>query len=1496
MRQGPANIPVAIIGIGCRFPGGVTDAEEFRSLLMEGRDAIAEIPSDRIDVAKYFDPRPATPGRMMTRWGGFLEGIGNFDAAFFGISPREAERLDPQQRLLLETAWEAVEDAGLDASTLVGSRTGVFIGQWTSDFEGRLFVDPEDVDFQMTTGSGRYAASGRLSYFLGLRGPSLTIDTACSSSLAAVQLAVRSIQTGDSTLALAGGVNVILQPHISIAYSQSRMMASDGRCKFGDASGDGYVRSEGVGVVLLKPLDRAIADGDRIHAVIRGGTLNNDGRSSGSMGTPSRLGQEELLRTAYEAAGVEPADVGYIEAHGTGTRVGDPVELGAIGQVLGAERPHGQTLFVGSVKTNIGHTEGAAGIAGLIKAALAVQSGRIPASLHLKTLNPGIAWGPCSIPTAEVAWPDIPGPRFAGVSAFGIAGANAHVVLQEPPAPNPHPNLLLRSACLLPLSAKSPEALRASAGRYADLLANDVGRSVQEVAWNAAVRRTALDRRAVFVADDRAAMIERLRDYASGGPAAAEGAVGSTPPKVAFVFPGQGGQWIGMARQLMKEEPPFRDAIERCDAAARPYISWSIVSQLKAEPEAADFLLDRIDVIQPVLTAVSIAYAEQLRAMGVKPSAVVGHSMGEVAAAYIAGVISLDAAMQIICQRSDLMRTAAGKGAMALVDLAPAEIEVHLREREHEVVVAVSNSPRSSIISGDPAAVQAVIKDMTAEGIFCRLVKVDVASHSPQMDPLAAQLATELRGLTVSQGVLPIYSTVLGRPADGAEFDASYWAANLRRPVQFAEAIRRLIADGVSVFVECGPHPVLLPSIQQTALATHTENVATIATGNREDTEYGALLKVVGALWAQGVAIDWTTVSAPAGAIRLPLYPWQRERYWAEAADMAANPGRQSVAQRAPERVAHGGELPMAESLYVLGWVDASLAVSAPPAKWVLLADRGGVAQALAAGLNQAGVDCQIVSSDAIAGSLVGAGVVDLRSLDMPAMTEGVYDVLDLVRVAGTAQGVWAVTRCARATEPAERAGLSISAAAIWGLGAALATEHGDVWRGCIDLDPTASPASAAAALLQHLMSGQSGDVALRGTRRLQPRLRRTQNEAENLSFNFRSDASYLVTGGLGTVGLAIARKMVEQGARRLVIFGRTPLPERNHWSVSDSPAVAAVRGLEAMGASVAYTAIDVADTTAVSAWLATYAAQNWPPIRGVVHAAGVADERLTVDLDLKAVAAVMDGKAQGALNLDRLLPELDLFLVVSSMAAVFPHPGQSAYAAANAALDALALRRQGRGLAAHSVGWGPWTGRGMMSGLLGAARLEQLERQGIRGLEAADAMSLVPRLIASGEPHVIVMPVNWAAFQSAHRGRDLSLFSELLPASSEAAGEAAAAADPADRRRRIEEGVRAAISRVLKLPPARIEARKPLGDMGLTSLLAMELRNRLEALVERPLSATLAFNYPTVEALIGFLAGDAGLSSSGKASLIETTTPADIGALADMSDDDAALLLRRAR
>ena len=890
--------PVAIVGIGCRFPGGVADATSFWRLLSEGRDAITEIPSDRIDVARYFDPRAATPGRMMTRWGGFLERIDEFDAGFFGMSPREAERLDPQQRLLLETAWEAFEDAGLDVNRLDGTPTGVFVGQWLSDFEARLFVDPEAVDFYMTTGSGRYAASGRLSYAFGLRGPSLTLDTACSSSLVAIHLAVRSLRNGESQLAIAGGVNVILQPHISIAYSQSRMMAPDGRCKFGDAQGDGYVRSEGAGLVVLKPLDRALADGDRVYAVIRGSATNNDGRSSGSMGTPSALGQEELLRSAYRDSGCSPSDVGYIEAHGTGTRAGDPVELGALGAVLGSGRRSGFKARIGSIKTNLGHTEGAAGVAGLIKVALALHHGRIPASLNCRELNPAIDWAqtPYEIARQAAPWPGER--RLGGVSAFGIAGTNAHVVLEQAPVSltSHGPTSTAPGLWPLPLSARSPEALRALAAAFADLLAAPQAPSLTDVCATAALHRTALEYRAAFAAETAADLIDRLRRFADGEDDAAQ-ALGQSAQagrhRLAFICPGQGAQWRGMTRELIAHEAMFRASLERAEAALRRHVPWSLMAQLQDDHD--DPLAERISVVQPVLLAVEIALAELWRSRGVEPQAIVGHSMGEIAAAYLAGVLDLATAMAIVCRRSALMERTAGNGAMAMVELPVEQTAARLRQHGGRASVAVTNSPRSCVISGDPAVVASVIADLERDGIFGRLVKVNVASHSLQMDPLVADLVASQSGLCPHTAELALYSTVDAARRDGTELGAEYWGRNLRQTVRFGETIAAMLADGIDTFIELGPHPTLLNAVRQVA-ENRGRDVLALPSLRRQEPERLQLLTTIGALFVAGHDIAWRRLFPDDYArVDLPHYPWQRERHWLDIAVPTADGGQRNT-------------------------------------------------------------------------------------------------------------------------------------------------------------------------------------------------------------------------------------------------------------------------------------------------------------------------------------------------------------------------------------------------------------------------------------------------------------------------------------------------------------------------------------------------------------------------------------------------------------------------
>ena len=1493
--------PIAIVGIGCRFPGHLDSPSQLWEFLSTGGDAISEIPNDRFELEHFYDPRPATPGKVMTRWGGFLGRLDAFDADFFGISPREAERIDPAQRLILETAWESLEDAGANISRLDGSRTGVFIGQWLSDFESRLFTDARDTDFFMTTGSGRYATSGRVSYALGLRGPSMTVDTACSSSLVAVHLAVRSLRSGECRMALAGGVNVILQPHISIAYSQSRMMAPDGRCKFGDAEGDGYVRSEGAAVVVLKRLDDALASGDRIYALIHGSAVNNDGRSSGSLGTPSAEGQQDLLHAAYDDAGIAPGGVGYIEAHGTGTRAGDPVELSALATVLGKGRAAGQLARVGSIKSNLGHTEGAAGVAGLIKTALALHHEHIPASLHCRVPTPAVDWSrvPLEIARSGSAWRGAG--RVAGVSAFGISGTNAHVVLGSAAqrAEGAEAAAVARPA-LLVLSARSADALRALAATYAKRLTKASRVEVDAVCWSAATRRTPLTHRAVFVADDALGLVQQLYAYADGGNAVAEGVTHApTPSAPVFVVPGQGGQWPGMARALLSREPVFRQALQACDEAARPWLGGSMIELLCADPGAPDPRLERIEWIQPLLLGVAIAYARLIEALGIEPSTLIGHSMGEVGAAHLAGVLDLPQAMRIICRRSALMGRTSGQGGMAMVELPMAEAERRLAGRERELSVAVSNSPRSCVVSGDTAALLAFMSTLESEGVFCRQVKVDVASHSPQMDRSAADLARELADLRPQAATRPMVSTVLACAVQGPELDAAHWGNNLRQPVRFAEVVQSLLERGARTFVELGPHPVLTPAVTQTAQAAGTAATA-LACGRRDEAEHVQFMMLLGGLWAAGHRIDWSRVLPAAAPTDLPLNRWQRERLWVRQAQQMAG----TRTNNAPTVAA-----PQPSWLHALRWIADDTAAAAPlHGSWCVVAE-AGLGDAVRDALIQGGaVARRVAPADFEAALTQGPAceaVVWLVADAPEAGYQPVRALQALVRCTGTAARpprLWIVTVGAQAVGDAPRQRVALQAAAAWGAGRVIADEHPDLWGGLVDLDPAASAEHNAGALVNALATA-APQTALRDSRRYVLRLQPLASEpVEPVPVAWRADSSYLISGGLGAIGLEVAASLVAQGARRLVLMGRHGLPPRSRWSAGDlderiAQRVAAVRALESAGAAVHVIEVDLCDGAAVAGALQAFADEAWPPIRGVIHAVGVLHNRLALELDTHTYQEVVRPKLDGALHLDRLLPGLEQFILFSSISAVFGLPGMANYAAANAALDALAADRHARGLPALSIQWGPWDGVGMHSGEVAERNMQDLHRQGVQGFDARQGIALLHALAGRPEASITAVAIDWGLMLTARRGRDVALFARRVPASGAGVSgdltERLAKAAPRERRALLEPIVRDALAQVLKLPAARLDARKPFGAMGLSSLLAMELRNRLESTLGRPLSATLAWNYPTLDTLVGFLCGEPVVPVARAQAAVVLAVHDDI---ANLSDDEAVSLLRRKR
>ena len=884
--------PIAVVGLGCRVPEG-EGPEGFWRMLLNGVDAIREVPPERWDIDAFYDPDPSVPGKMTTRWGGFLSAIDTFDARFFGIAPREAATMDPQHRLLLEVAWEALEDAGLDVDLLAGSATGVFAAVYNGDYGREQLKVLDAIDAYTSSGTAHSIASGRISFLFDFRGPSVTVDTACSASLTAVHLACQSLRAGDSDLALAGGASLVLAPEPAVSMSKWGMMAKDGRCKTFDARADGFVRGEGCGVVVLKRLSDALADGDRVRAVIRGTAVNQDGRSA-NLTAPNGLAQQAVVRLALENGRIAPREISYVEAHGTGTALGDPIEVEALSEVLGRAEHGPRPCALASVKTNIGHLEAAAGIAGLMKVVLALEHGVIPPHLHFHTPNPHLSLEGTRfyVPTEARSWTSEEGPRFAGVSSFGFGGTNAHVVLEEAP------RLPERSAAsapartqLLPLSAQSPVALQALAQRYADLLSSLGPGSLAfaDVCASAAHRRTHLEHRLTAVSDDGPALASKLAAFAGGErPAGLATGVRSRGrlPKVVFVFSGQGPQWWAMGRQLEAEEPSFRETLARCDAEMRRHASWSLLAELHAEESASR--LSQTEIAQPALFALQVALAALWRSWGIEPFALVGHSVGEVAAAHVSGALSFEAAARLVVLRGRVMQQGTGLGKMASVELPVAEVESLLTAFPTDLDVAAVNGPRSCVVSGAREALQSFLAALTERGVATRLLPVDYAFHSPQMEPFSAELEAALEGLEVGEPSLLLVSATTGQRVARGELDGAYWGRNLRRRVLFADAIQNLLEAEGDAFLEIGPHPVLSHSVLAVAEA-RGRDVPVLASLRRGQDERAGMLQALGSLYSRGSSVRWSALLSGAERfVTLPSYPWQRERYWFDRAGPAA--------------------------------------------------------------------------------------------------------------------------------------------------------------------------------------------------------------------------------------------------------------------------------------------------------------------------------------------------------------------------------------------------------------------------------------------------------------------------------------------------------------------------------------------------------------------------------------------------------------------------------
>jgi amino acid adenylation domain-containing protein/non-ribosomal peptide synthase protein (TIGR01720 family) len=878
--------PIAIIGLSCRFPGGADNQETFWQLLREGRDAIIEVPKERWDIDAYYDPDPDAPGKMCTRYGGFLLGpVDQFDPQFFGISPREANSLDPQQRLLLELSWEALECANLVPEKIYGSSTGVFVGITSFEYGASLFGDGlERIDAYSGTGGTLGVAAGRLSYVLGLTGPSLILDTACSASLVATHLACQSLRLGESDLALVGGVNLTLRPETYINFSKAKMLAPDGRCKTFDAAADGYARGEGGGIVILKRLSDAVADGDNIYAQIRGSAVNQDG-PSGGLTVPNGPSQVKVIHQALANAGVTPDQVSYIEAHGTGTSLGDPIEMGTLSNVFGLKRYQDNPLTVGSVKTNIGHLEAAAGMAGLIKVVLSLQHKEIPPHLHFKQPSPHIDWDefPVVIPTERQPWHTGEQPRIAGISSFGFSGTNAHIVLEEAPTPTSYEaagssNQVDRPLHLLTLSAKKEEALRQLAKRYLMSAHSDL--TMADISFTANTRRSHFIHRLAIVAASTTELGEKLTAFTAGQTPI--GLIqGKTPkaksPKVVFLFTGQGSQYAGMGRELYETQPTFRQTLERCDEILRPYLETPLLEILYSE--TTNQKLDETAYTQPALFALEYALAELWQSWGIKPAIVLGHSVGEYVAACVSGIFSLEDGLKLIAERGRLMQSMPQEGDMVAVFADEATVADAIASYTSAVSIAALNEPGNVVISGKAKAIQTIVAALETSGIETRQLNVSHAFHSPLMEPMLEAFEQVASQVSFQEPRIPLISNVTGQILEQVP-DAQYWRTHTRSTVDFMTGMNTLFEQGYEYFLEMGPKPVLSNLGQ--ACQPSTATATWLPSLKPKKADWQVLLTSLSTLYVQGMDINWVEFDRdyPRRLLTLPTYPFQRKHYW----------------------------------------------------------------------------------------------------------------------------------------------------------------------------------------------------------------------------------------------------------------------------------------------------------------------------------------------------------------------------------------------------------------------------------------------------------------------------------------------------------------------------------------------------------------------------------------------------------------------------------------
>ena len=1502
--------PIAIVGMACRFPGA-PDVDAYWRLLRDGIDAITDVPeSRRWEKSRYFDPDPDAPGRTYVWQGGFLADVESFDASFFGISPREAVRMDPQQRLLLECVWRSIEDAGIAASRLDGTATGMYVGVSTNDFLqiGCRLGHPGDIDAYSGTGTATSIASGRLSYCLGLQGPNFPVDTACSSALVAIHQACQGLRAGDCDTAITAAVNLMLSPETTVYFSKVRALAADGRCRAFDAAASGYVRSEGVAAVVLRRLDDAVRDGLRILAVIRGSAINHDGRTTG-LTVPNGDSQERLIRKALGNAGVRAREIGYVEAHGTGTPLGDPIEVRALGGVFAPDRSDAPPLVIGSAKTNIGHTEAVSGLAGLIKIVLALRHRTIPRHLHFDDPSPHIPWArlPLRVAASAQPWDPIDGRRLAGVSSFGFSGTNAHVIVEEPPSAVPGPAREPQDEQLLVLSAKTPVALKEAAAALASRLEGPDCPDLADLCYTAAHGRAPFPHRAAARVTSRAeaaAAARHFHDTALERPAA------TRQPRQAWLFPGDGPVRIDTGAALLVDVPVFRAAIDECAEAVAEHLGHPLVDLLTSPP------LERSTTdVHVGLFAIEYALARMWTAWGLRPTVVAGHSIGEFVAAVVAGVMSAPAAARFLARRAILLDQLTGPGGLVAVAAAPGlthDITVALGGT---LAVAAENSLTNTVVAGSPDDLHRLEATLAAERIAFQRLHAAHAYHSPSMDGMVDACRAAADELELRPPRIGMVSSVTGRLETDAFVRPDYWAGQVREPVRFRQVVDLMHGRGYRVYLEVGPAPVLTPLGRHDRPADAGLWVASL---NPSKPSRNQLLDTLLQLYEAGVDPDWRGVwsGQQVSLTSLPGHPFALERHFPTVAPEQRPPqlpsapaavgGPSVAAERARDAEPTGEPAPPRSVHHKLAWDEAAAPVDScaetTPGTWLvlmpatdrdpwnalraLLEQRGDKAVGVVPQSDTAAEDGTWPISDPSAdgfrrlldrcrerGLLPLRGVVFGWSAARTGELAAGDDPLEASRwgVGAAAGLIAAIARHQEAGEPrvclVTRGAQSIDErgpvdgwvhAGVWGLGRVVPLEHPPMRCRTLDLDPDTDILTAVdeAAAIFRFASAPDGDQAVvSGNRWWVARLVELDPPGAADPPQLRADATYLVTGGLGSLGAKVAQRLVDRGARHVCLIGRAPDAE------TLSRIVEAVCPL---GGEVEAVACDVTDAGAVDRLVAELSARADRPLAGIVHAAGVLADGAISDFGWERCASVLRPKVVGGWNLHRATASLplDFFVCFSSVAAMLGSPKQAAYAAANAAMEALMAHRRHRGLPGSSIAWGPWLEEGMAA-RMGERQLRSWSRMGIEPLSTAEALSWFDTFTAPGAVGSGVFAMDWTTFirrvpaglePPVLRGIARRYRRDMPPSGAwleccRALRTLPPTEHPDVVSRYVETMVAGALGRS---DPAGIDIRAGFVDLGLDSLMAVDLGSRLQNDIggRSALTATFIIDHPTIESV----------------------------------------------